>query len=1218
MLHRGNNVRVRFLPTGFLLLALAFFLAPSFSFGQTLNASLSGTVTDSSGAVIPGTSVTAINTATGIATKTTSDAAGSYTFPSLPAGNYDLTFQKEGFTETVQHGVILQVDQHPILNSTLNVGSVSQEVEVVSQVPIVSTETATVGTVIDTRQVVDLPLNLREFGSLATLVPGAITDNGGFASSTFGSPFSQTSYNSNGNRSSSNNFLIDGVMSRNLTFGGFALSPPPDAIQEFNLETNIYDASFGMTAGSTINLATKSGSNQIHGAAYDFLRNSDLDARNFFALNSTNPVTGAEIPGSARPAFRRNQFGGALGGPIKKDKSFWFVNYEGLRRVEGEEALTTVPTPEELTGNLGAALTGKMVNLCGGGGPANLNFDSGQLFEPGTITSYTCPAGSVNAGNSILVGTPVPGNVITTIDPVAAHTLSLNPFPAPNYPTVTNYDQTAPLTERDDQFIVRFDQNFSEKDQLFARYMFGQSTWNDPYSGYSVLPTFGDKLYFRGQNMALGWTHSFSPTLLDEVRIAFQRDWDNNNCASCPRAPNFMSAFGVQGLTGYSPTSIGFPIFGFNNYSTIGDSEYRPVISPDMIETYADGLTWTHGKHTTHVGAQLQFFQILGEQAAVSPHGELGFFANYSSLNGEVTPSIPIGGSAVGVADIADFLQGYPSYGTDQIRYLGTNQAGGKFWSFYGQDDWKVRSNLTLNLGLRWEYRGFPYDKRGNYVTLAPLDAPFSGPGDAVLVSALPNAENDAFCSNPQFAFLISPTTGQCLLANSALRSALGFTGGTRRTAVFPDHKDFDPRIGLAWRPMNTDKFVVRAGAGVFTDMPNFNNQHFVNNNPLTGTSILYNVSGVVPPGVVNGQTVTSENVLSAGGIPPLSEQFVSLYVSPHYKDPQVVEYSFGIQSQLAQNWAVEANYVGNKGYYLGDLHLPGNQPMPTPPDPTSTFAARQQANRPYPDFGEMLYTSANAKSNYNSLQLKLTKRFNQGFTFLASYTWQVALDDNEGDEGFGGGVGNTDGQNDNCIPCNYGPSYSDAHQRFVISGVWQLPFGVGQRYGNKKGIVDEVIGGWRASGIYSYQTGFPFTVISGTGIDYSGSQTANLYADRVCNGNNGPKTVEEYYKIDCFSIAGLAAAQDNAPRFGNQQRGDLIGPPFSDMDFALLKDFSITEKYKLQFRAETYNTINHTSFNNPNSYMPQTYPSAIGPLGQLTSTSNNNREIQFALKFLF
>lgn len=1200
-----------------LLFVLAVCLAPVFSFGQTVNASLTGTLTDESGAVIPGVAVSATNVATGVTTRTTSNSSGAYNLPSLPAGTYTLRFEKQGFTESVVNGVILQVDQHGTLDSSLKVGSVSQQVEVTTQVPIVSTETATVGTVIDTTQVVDLPLNLRQFGSLATLVPGSVTDNGGFANSNIGSPYSQTSYNSNGNRSSSNNYLIDGVMSRNLSFGGFALSPPPDAIEEFNLETNIYDASFGMTAGSTINLATKSGSNQIHGAAYDFLRNDDLDARNFFDLNGTNPVTGAEIPGSARPTFRRNQFGGVLGGPIKKDKSFWFINYEGLRRTQGEEALTTVPTPAELSGNFNAALTGTNVNLCSSSGaaaPANLSFDSGQLFYPNTLTSFTCPQNPATpnvAPSTILVGTPIPNNIITTIDPVAAHTLSLNPFPNPNYPQATNFIQSSPLTEQDDAFITRIDENLSEKDQIFGRYMFGQSSWNDPYSGYSVLPTFGDTLYFRGQNMALGWTHSVSPTLLNEVRLGFQRDWDIENCASCPRAPNFMSSFGIQNLTGYSANSIGFPIFSFSNYSTIGDSEYRPVVSPDMVETYADSITWTHGKHTTRAGASLQFWQVFGEQAAFSPHGQLAFNGQYSGLNGEVSPSVAINGTQVGVADLADFLQGYPDSANETIRYLGTNQAGGKFWSFYGQDDWKLRSNLTLNLGLRYEFRGFPYDKRDNFVTLVPTGPMWTGPGNALLVSALPNAVNDALCSNPQYAFLISPATGNCLLANSVQRAAMGFTGETRRSLVFPTYDNFDPRLGLAWKPLKSDRFVLRAGAGVFTDLPNFNNQHFVNNNPIGGTSISYIAPGAAPPSVVNGSLVTSENVLSVGGTPPLSEQFISLYISPHYKDPEIVEYSFGVQSQLMQNLALEVDYVGNKGYYLGDLHLPGNQPFPTPP------TGNVQADRPYNEFGEMLYTSANAKSDYNSLQVKLTKRFAQGFTFLASYTWQSALDDNEGDEGFGGGVGNTDGQNDNCIPCNYGPSYSDAHQRFVYSGVWQLPVGKGQRFLNQGGIVDEILGGWRASGILSLQAGFPFTVISSP--DYSNSQSANLYADRVCNGNNGPKTVTEYFQINCFSNDLLQAAETaGTPRYGMQQRDDLTGPPFTDLDFALLKDFTVHENVKVQFRAETYNTINHPSFGNPSSYLPAGYPSTLGTVGQLTYTNNINRQIQFALKVVF
>lgn len=1188
------------------LLGFCLAIAPLACLGQVVNATLTGTVTDSTGAVIPGVSVTAINAATGASSQATTDSRGGYTLPSLPPGTYKVSFKKAGFTSTVFTAITLLVDQRATLAATLSVGATTQQVVVTSRVPIVNTQSATVGTVIDTRQVVDLPLNLREFGSLATLVPGAITDNGGFASSTFGSPFSQTSYNSNGNRSSSNNFLIDGIMSRNLTFGGFALSPPPDAIQEFNLETNIYDAAFGMTAGSTINLTTKSGTNELHGSVYEFLRNRSLDARNFFALNQTNPATGAVIPDSARPEYVRNQFGFAVGGPIRKNKTFWFVNYEGLRRIQGGQALNTVPTPSELSGNLSGALTGNIVNLCGAGGPSSLNFDSGQLFYPNTVSTFNCPGGSAKAGSQILVGQPIAGDIITgaNINPVTKHALSLNPFPNPNYPTSTNFAQTAPTTEQDNQFIVRIDQNFGSKDHVFGRYMFGQSTWNDPYSGYSSLPGFGDALYFRGQNVAMGWTHTISPSLLNEVRLGFQRDYDDNNCASCPRAANFMSAFGIQNLNGYSKDSIGFPIFSFVNYSTIGDSEYRPVISPDMVETYSDTVTWIHNQQTISMGANLQFWQVFGEQAAFSPHGQLNFNGQYSGLNGEVTPAVPIGGTPVGVADLADFLLGYPNSANETLRYLGTDQAGGKFWSFFLQDDWKARPNLTLNLGLRYEYRGWPFDKRNNFVSFVPTEPAFSGPGDAVLISAEPNALNDSYCSNPQYSFLIA-SSGKCLLASSTLRAALGFTGGTRRTLIFPYHKDFDPRVGIAWRPTHSDKLVIRTGAGVFTDLPNFNNQHFVNNNPINGTSISYVAPGGTPPQVVNGSIVTSQNVLAAGGTPPLSEQFISLYIYPHYKDPQVVEWSFGIQSQLAHNLALEADYVANQAYDLGDLHLPGNQPAPTPPGQSV------QAHRPYPDFGEFLYTSSTASSNYNSLQVKVTKRYSAGLSLLASYTWQNALDNNEGDEGFGGGIGNTDGQNDNCLPCNYGPTYDDAHQRFVISGVWTLPFGRGQRWANTGGLVNEIAGGWTASGIFSYQTGFPVTVLSPT--DYSDSQSANLYADRGCNGNNGPKTVAEYFNTSCFNTTGLQAAeQAGTPRFGNQQRDDVFGPPFSDLDFALLKDFSLTERFKLQFRAETYNTLNHASFGYPGTTF------STGTYGVLTSTSNNNRDIQFALKLLF
>ncbi|MGH9444437.1 MAG: carboxypeptidase regulatory-like domain-containing protein, partial [Terriglobia bacterium] len=1090
------------------LAALLAFLALPPCYGQVVNATLTGAVTDPSGAAIPSASVTATNVATGVANRAKTDSAGNYIFPSLPPATYSVTYEKTGFKSTVMTGITLQVDQKASLNARLQLGNVSQRVEVRAQVPIVNTQSGTVGTVIGSQQVVNLPLNLREYGSLATLVPGAVTDNGGFASSTIGSPFAQTSYNSNGNRSSSNSFLIDGIESRNLSFGGFALEPSPDAVQEFNLETNIYNASFGLAAGSTINLTTKSGTNQIHGAVYEFLRNSGLDARNFFSLNQTNPLTGAEIPGSARPEYRRNQFGFALGGPIKKNKTFWFVNYEGLRRIEGGEALNVVPTPTELSGNLSQFLTGTTVNLCGAGGPSNLNFDSGQLFYPASLSTATCPSGSAKAGTSILTGTPIPGNVITNIDPVAKHALSLNPFPAPNYPTSVvdgqNYAQTAPTTESDNSFIARIDENFSEKDQVFARYMFGQSSWNDPYSGYTSLPTFGDTLYYRGQNMAVGWTHTISPNLLSEAHIGFQRNYDIENCASCPRSPDFMSGFGIKGLNALSSSSVGFPIFSFVNFATIGDSEYRPVISPDMVETYHENLTWTHGAHTLTFGADMQFWQVLGEQAAFSPHGQLSFNGQYSGLNGEVP-------GAAFASDFADFLLGAPDSANNQLRYQDTNEVGGKFWAYYVQDDWKVSSNLTLNLGLRWEYRGFPTDKRDNFVTFVPTAAPFSGPGDALLVTAEPNALNDSYCSQPQYAFLIS-ASGKCLVASSTERAALGFTGRTARTLVFPYYGDWDPRFGFAWKPLPaSDRFIFRGGFGMFTDLPNFNNQHFVNNNPINGTSqLISNVAGAPLP-LTNGQLTSSENILAGNGVPTLPNQFISLYVSPDYKDPTILEWSFGLQSQLSQNWALEADYIGNRGYYLGALNLPGNQPMPTPSTATS-----YAAYRPYPDFGEFLYTSPNADSIYNSLQVKLTKRFSQGLSFLTSYTWENGFDDNEGDEGFGGGVGNGNAQNDNCLMCNWGPSYGDAHQRLAFSGIWQLPVGVGERFLDRGGLSNAVLGGWNVSGIYSYQTGFPFTVLSSR--DWSNSTSGAPAPDRTCNGNNGPQTVADWYNLSCFT----------------------------------------------------------------------------------------------------
>jgi len=1172
-----KGVVSRFLSFGALALMMALALTPAY--GQIVNASLTGSVTDPTGAAVPDASVTATDAATGQATKTTADAGGNYNLPSLHPGTYNISVEKAGFKAAVLTGITLLVDQKAVVNAQLQIGDVSTTVEVSGRAAIVETNTASVGTVIGEREVVDLPLNLRRFGSLASLVPGTTTDNGGFANNQFGSPFSEASYAANGARSSSNNSIIDGVDSRNMTFGGFAVSPPPDAVQEFKVQTNIYDAAFGKTAGSTINLVTRSGTNEFHGGAYEFLRNDYLDSAPFFQ--------------KTLPEYRRNQFGASFGGPIKKNKTFFFMNFENLRQIQGGNSTTLVPTPAQLGGNLGG-LTGKMVNLCGTGGPANLNYDSGQLFNPASESLFTCPSGTL-AGSTIVVGAPIAGNVINpaNFDPVAVKALSYNPFPAPNSSVAgANFIQAAPLPLTQYQGDLRIDHTFNDRNQLNGHYIIGNSFATNPYSGYNFLPGFGDTIYFRGQNVALGWTHTFGAHLLNEAHFGFQRDYDIADCASCPRAAGFEEGFGIKNLTAVSPSFEGFPIFNFNNFSGIGDSNYRPVISPDMVEKYQDNLTWTKGKHTIVFGADMQFYQIFREAASFAPHGQIYFNGQYSSLFGS-TPD-----AQSSVADLADFLLGYPNNAARTIKYQDTNQRGGGFWNWYGQDDFKISSNLTVNLGIRWEYRRWATDKTNNYLTFAPTGPAFSGPGDGILVSALPNTANDALCTSNAYSYLHQNglMADPCLIASSAQRAQLGFTGRTAQTLIFPDKKQFAPRLGIAWRPTSSDRFVVRTGYGIFYDTPNFNNQHFVNNNPVFSPSQLFVTSSETLP------TATTANIFNTGGgIPDLAAQFISLYVSPNYKAPYVQQWSFGFESQFAQNWALDLNYIGAKGTHLGTLHIFANQPEP------GTGAL--QSRRPYPDFGQMLFTSPDANSSYNSLQTKITKRFSNGMSLLIAHTFAKSIDDNEGDEGFGGGSGNFNSQDDNRRWLDRGRAFTDARNRLVVSYIYELPVGQGRRYLNTGGVANAVLGGWQVSGITQLQSGFPFTVGSG---DFSNTGSTNARPDRTCFGN-GPKTIAQWFDTSCFNTTALQTAlAAGTPRFGDSGRNILSGPGLNDFDFAALKHFVLSERFKLEFRAELYNM-----WNTPNFSYPHTSVTSAS-FGKITSTNGPARQIQFGLKLNF
>jgi hypothetical protein len=1142
------------------------------------SANLYGTVTDAGAAAIPGAKVTATDVSTGVVVNTTSDASGNYNFPSLAPAGYSITVDAPGFKTEVLTGVTLLVNQKARVDVALQVGSVDTKIEVTGAAPLVDTSSASVGTVIGQRETVDLPLNVRRFGALASLVPGTVPDtnvgssSGGFANSNLGSPFSESTYAANGARSSSNNTLIDGVDSRNLTFGGFAVQPSPDAVQEFKIQTNIYDAAFGKTAGSTINLVTKSGTNEFHGSVYEFLRNDVLDASNYF-----NPT---------KPELRRNQYGAALGGPIMKSKKiFFFGNYEGLRQVQGQTQGSVVPTQAQRNGDMSGLLTGTIANLCGTGGPANYNFDTGQIFDPSTEFTTTCPSGA-HAGQSVLVGTPIPGNIIAAIDPVAAKVLSLNAYPEPNLggSSGNNYVNSAPLTRYDHQVDARIDYDKSEKDQIFGRYIFGEAnlTQNE---GYNTLPTFGDTLYFRGQNLALGWTHTFGPRLLNEALFGFQRDTDIQNCASCPRPAGFMESFGIQGLAGLSPSLEGFPIFSFTNgISGVGDSNYRPVISPDMVEKYQDTVTINHGKHTIVAGADIQPWQVLGEEAPFSPHGELHFNGQYGALAGELN------GGVSTASDFADFLLGRPSSGNRTLKFANTNQVGGNFISLFGQDNVKLTQNLSINAGLRWEFRRPAIDKHNNYVTLVPTGPKFSGPGNATLVTAAPDTQNDSFCTDPAYSYLTT-TDGRCLIASSTQRAQLGFTGRTRQTLIFTQKHDFAPRIGIVFRPTGSDKLIVRTGYGLFFDLPNFNNQHFVDNNPVFSPSQTFTTNTGQAP------VATSETIFGSAGTPKLTDQFISLYVEPHYLAPYFQQWSLGIQSQLSTNWALDLAYIGTKGTKLGNLHLGGNQPEPgTTP---------QQQRRPYVDLGTSLFTTSDGTSNYNSFQSKLTKRLTNGLSFLAAYTWSKSIDNSEGDEGFGAGTsGSNLPQDDNNLAFERTRSYSDARHRIVVNLIYDLPFGPGRQFLNQKGVVGQIVGGWEVSDITSYQTGYPFGV---KGPDFSNTSSNSPRPNRLCSGV-GKKSVTDWFDQSCFVVAGSAAN----PAFGNSKRNILDAPGQSNTDLAILRHFNLFEKADLEFRSEFFNAWNHPYFAPPGNNIGA--PSTVGKI----TSANDGRTIQFALKILF
>ena len=1158
------------------------FLQPTRVRAQQNTGSISGTVKDSSGAVLPQASVRARNVNTGSTDTVVSDATGVYIFLSLPAGSYKLEIEKPGFAPTILTDITLQVYQRAVIDVVMKVRQANETVTVTSETPVVDSTTASLGTVVNEEAIQDLPLNLREVGALALTAPGTIeTTSRSLTSSTGnGSGFNDTSYAGAGGYSGGNLLLIDGMISRALNNGSFALNPPPEMVKEFKVQNNVYDASFGLTSGTVINLITGSGSNKIHAGLWEFLRNRDFDARNFF---DTAAVT------ANKPQFTRNQFGGNVGGPIIRNKLFFFVAYEGLRLAQANNSSSPVPSPAEKQGDFSALLSGTSQNLCGPGGPTNLAYDTGQLFDPGTESNFTCP----NNGNVILIGTPIAGNNIAAyrggignIDPVAQKVLAL--FPDPNAGQF--FVNEAPHRDTRNQYDARLDWQVSTKDLVFGRYLLGtaKQVFPGPFD-----PFIGSQI-FRGHNGVAGWTHTFGSNTINDLRFGYQQDYLRYSCQACPRPPGTLGSFGIAGLAAPNPQFELYPNVTFSNFAAWGDGfpGYYPDILPDSLYKIEDTLTKIIGKHSLSFGADLNFWQTKGVEDPVQANGIINFNGQFSDLAGESS-------AATSAADAADLELGYPAGGFYTKNAFATNLVGGNWLGFFAQDNYRVSPNLSVEAGIRWDYRKLPVDENNKLVAFDALSKTFQS-GDALLITALPDAQNDALCSQPY----LQSATGACLVATSAQRRQLGFNSNqVREVSYGPGHGNFSPRLAISARPTGSNKLIVHAGGGIFLDLPLTNQVGATNdNNPVFTQSPTYNTATGSPPPRTNGMPTTTQQIFVGAANPTLAQVTSQLAPNPFYHTPTTYEWSTSVQTQITVNWALEADYLGNRGVHGDFLHGSANQAVPG--------VGPLQARRPWPDFNSLRYDTYDGFSNYNALLVKVTKRMSRGLSALVAYTYSKALDDNSG-------TSETESapQNDNNPRGDYGVADTSLRHRLVVSGVYQLPFGNGRQFASSKSPVNKVIGDWDLSFIMSAQSGFPFTVTSAT--DFSNTGSFSPRPDRTCSGD-GSRTLANWFNLNCFSTVALQQALTNGtPRFGDSGRNILTGPRLFDLDVSLIKRFSVGEGVKTEFRAEFFNLLNHPNFALPNATIGSSSAGIISntvPLGR----TGYNRDIQLGLKVVF
>ena len=1031
---------------------------------------ITGTVTDPTGASVPKAHVTIRNLATNAVREAETDEDGDYSAALLPPGRYRVAVEKKGFRRSVLEAVTLDVDQIARVDFELKVGVLSEEVTVTDVPPLVQTDTSTLGQVVNGRQVRELPLNERNFLAFGLLVPGSQAAVEGSQNSTQGGAISV-----NGAREQSNNFLLEGVDNNDAYINQYVALPSIDAIQEFKVQSGNYSAEFGRSGGAQVNVILRSGSNQFHGSLFEFFRNRHMDAKNYF-----------DLPGEI-PRFDRNQFGATFGGPIAKDKTFFFTSYEHLQLRQASTRIATVPSQTMREAAL-ALVPPSLIN------PAGL-----AVFNLYPAANY----GPDLANSSLFVSAPA----------------------------IRNTEHLG---------LLKLDHYFNPKDSISAHYsVFDENRYNpfDPLNSFTNLPGFGTYTLNNGQNAGLSWTRIITTSTVNEYRMGVNRM--RGAVIQQDSGINYNEKLGFPTVLTNS-VDLGYPNISQLGFDGFGEPINYPQDRHDTTVHLSDTLAWTAGRHQFKFGADIRKIQV-NDYVDFLARGEWFFQAG-----GMGSPLFALAQLLVGIPDYAVTVKG-DTY--NSLRSTGM--------SYFVQDDIRVLPRLTLNAGLRYEY------------TTPPVET------------------HDRF-SVPD----LSPASATCTPVPDCQFIRAG-TNGIPRATYNATLTDFAPRIGLAWRPLKTERFVVRSAYGIFYDVPIMNINVFPRANPPFYGLFVY-------PNDSNGD-YTIQNLLSQPGMPYPQP----IVIARDFRDGYMQHWNADLQYELMPNWMIDLAYVGSKGTHL-PAPLDMNQPRP------------DTGYVPYPQFSSILAVQSRFDSSYNGLQFRSEKRLNSGLGFLAAYTFSKSIDDMS--SVFAGSVSTGLPEDSQNLHTQRGLSDFDARHRFVLSSVYDLPSA--KRY-------RRLLGHWQASGILTLQSGSPFTVdlssslvenaLSAFGItarpDLVGDPTkpgpVMANPDPACHTGAHPVGTTDSW----FNTCAFVDPPQN--RFGNAGRNIITGPPFDNVDFSLAKNIPLrAENRRLQFRSEFFNMLNHPNFDTPRRDFGS--PNFGALLSQNAYGNKPPRQIQLGLKYTF